>query len=176
MFGLVITLSWKILSYIYVNVYLFRFVPAYILSVLSPVKILQNFDFFLLSIKLYMSIITLRVLQSIEVAALSTCGVCADWKWPTYASRQALYGFFLRNRINLCYFWLQGVKLSCYLFCCVDLLLSTCAWCNLLGCKVNLVFCSFLTKKGLICSPMCVFNISWIMRLRESNERESILS
>lgn len=107
MFGLVITLSWKILSYIYVNVYLFRFVPAYILSVLSPVKILQNFDFFLLSIKLYMSIITLRVLQSIEVAALSTCGVCADWKWPTYASRQALCGFFLRNWINLCYFWLR---------------------------------------------------------------------
>lgn len=64
------------------------------------------------------------------------------------------------------------VKLSCYLFCCVVLLISTSAWCSLLGCKVNLVFCSFfLTKKGLICNPMCVFNISWIMRLRERNER-----
>lgn len=144
-------------------------------SSICPLRpILKNFDFFLLSIKIYISIITLRILKSIEVAGLFTYEEHDEWKWLTYVSRQALYGFFLSNWVNLCNFqsslissfWLQesNLLLPVLLFRLINSYLCLMQFTRMQSKHSFLPF--FSNKKGLTCNPMCVFSISWIRRLR----------
>lgn len=116
-------------------------------------------------------------MHSIEVAGLFTCEECAEWKWPTYAFRQAPCGFFLRNWVNLrsfrsslisC-FWLQESNLLPVLLCrLTNIYLCLMQLARIQGKQFSgLFFFFFLTKKGSICNPMCIFSISWIMRPRD---------